>query len=92
MLNLLESEGINESTLVSLRLSAQLSFQAIEESDPESVDLLYLLALLPGGINPADLDLLWDKVRRQNNKYHHEAQRNQSATGIELSRAGSMRS
>lgn len=52
--------------LVSLRLSAQLSFQAIQESDPESMDLLLLLGLLPGGISPKHLDYLWGKVTPEN--------------------------
>lgn len=62
LFKVLKEEGIEESTLVSLRISIQLSFQAIEENDPESVDLLYLLGLLPGGIRPKDLDYLWGKV------------------------------
>ena len=73
LFKVLAEEGIEESTQVSLRLSSQLSFQAIEESDPESVDLLYLLGLLPGGINPTDLDYLWGKVTKQNRKMHIEA-------------------
>ena len=48
--------------MVSLRLSAHCSFQAIVESDPESMDLLFLLGLLPGGISPDDLDYLWGRV------------------------------
>ena len=50
LFKIMSEEGIEESMLVSLRLSAQLSVQAIQESDPESVDLLLLLGLLPGGI------------------------------------------
>ena len=50
LFKIMSEEGIEESMLVSLRLSAQLSVQAIQESDPESMDLLLLLGLLPGGI------------------------------------------
>ena len=81
LFKVLEEEGIEESTQVSLRLSSHLAIEAIEESDPESVDLLYLLGLLPGGINPTDLDYLWGKVTKQNRKMHIEAKQNASAAG-----------
>ena len=48
--------------IASLRLSAQISIQFIKDSDPESMDLFLLLGLLPGGLTPSDLDLLWKKV------------------------------
>ena len=62
LLDNLKQEGIQDSMLVSLRLSTHISVQAIQDNDPESMDLLYLLSLLPGGIIPEDLDLLWAKV------------------------------
>ena len=70
LFKLLKEEGIEDSNLFSLRLSATLSFQQIEESDPESTDLLDLLGLLPGGISPVDLDYLWGKVTKQSRKVH----------------------
>ena len=48
---------------LSLTLSAGISFQAVEEKDPENIELLHLLALLPGGISPDDLDNLWGKLQ-----------------------------
>ena len=32
------------------------------DSDLESMDLFFLLGMLPGGISPKDLDELWLKV------------------------------
>ena len=73
LFKVLSDEGIEEGMLVSLRLSAQLSVQAIQESDPESMDLLYLLGLLPGGIKPNELDYLWIRVSQENRKMNIEA-------------------
>lgn len=80
--------------MVSLRLSATVSFQQIEESDPESLDLLFLLGLLPKGVNATDLDYLWSKVTKQSRKmYIEESNNNKSAVGgNEPSFVGSARS
>lgn len=83
LFKLLSEEGIEETMLVSLRLSAQLSFQVIQESDPESMDLLYLLGLLPGGITSNDLDYLWGKVTDQNKKMHLEVKLNTNSKILE---------
>ena len=77
---------------MSLRLSATVSFQQIDENDPESVDLLFLLGQLPGGINPEDLDYLWLKVTKQNRKMHQEANNKSAVGGNENSFIGSVRS
>lgn len=69
LFKVLEQDGIEETNLVSLRLSAGLSFQAIEDSDPENIDLLNLLALLPGGIRPGDLDHLWSNVTKKSRTF-----------------------
>ena len=53
---MLKTDKIEDSMMISLRLSAQVSIQFIQDSDPESMDLFYLLGMLPGGIAPSDLD------------------------------------
>ena len=55
--------------IASLRLSAQLSIQFIKDTDPESMDLFLLLEMLPGGVTPTDLDLLWNKVTELTKKF-----------------------
>ena len=39
-----------------------MSIEFISESDSESMNLFYLLGMLPGGIAPDDLDKLWEQV------------------------------
>ena len=58
---LLKKEEIQDSMIASLTLSAQVSIQFIRENDPESMDLFFILSMLPGGVTPAELDLLWSK-------------------------------
>ena len=65
----MKQEGIADSMLASLRISAQLAIQTIQDNDPESMDLLYLLCLLPGGISHDDLDYLWNKVMQEHRKF-----------------------
>ena len=48
--------------MASLTISAQVSIQFIRENDPESMDLFFLLGMLPGGLSSTELDLLWNKV------------------------------
>ena len=50
--DMLKTDKIEDSMMISLRLSAQVSIQFIQDSDPESMDLFYLLGMLPGGIAP----------------------------------------
>lgn len=59
----LKKEGDGHEYRLSLTLSAGISFQAVEEKDPENIELLHLLALLPGGVSPDDLDLLWGSMQ-----------------------------
>ena len=53
---------IEDCMMASLQLSAEVSIQYIADSDPESMDLFYLLGMLPGGIIPKDLDGMWSKI------------------------------
>ena len=48
--------------MASLQLSAQVSIEFIKYSDPETMDLFYLLGMLPGGIHTKELDHLWNRV------------------------------
>ena len=48
------------------------------------MDLLYLLSLLPGGITPEDLDILWAKVTHQNRQIHLEVNNMKEAVNITL--------
>jgi hypothetical protein len=38
------------------------------DSDPESMDLFFLLGMLPGGISPRELDHLWHKITQVSKK------------------------
>ena len=62
LLFILKQEMIEDSMMASLQLSAQVSIQFIKDSDPESMELFYLLGMLPGGISPKELDILWAKI------------------------------
>ena len=42
-----------------MRQSVHISIQAMKYADPDCLELLYLLALLPGGILAKDLDTIW---------------------------------
>jgi hypothetical protein len=42
-----------------MRSSLHVSLRSIQNSDPECLELLYLLSLLPEGIMPKELDMLW---------------------------------
>ena len=33
--------------------------QQLQENDPECMELLFFLTMLPGGVLPKDLDILW---------------------------------
>ena len=67
---MLKTDKIEDSMMISLRLSAQVSIQFIQDSDPESMDLFYLLGMLPGGIAPQDLDFLWQRILKQNSQVY----------------------
>ena len=59
---MLKNEKIEDKMAQSLTIPAQVSIQFIMDSDIESMDLFFLLGMLPGGISPKDLDELWLKV------------------------------
>ena len=59
LFNELKKDKVDDSTMASLRISAQVSIQFISESDPETMNLFYILGMLPGGLSPDDLDCLW---------------------------------
>ena len=42
-----------------MRQSVHISLQAMKCADPDCLDMIYLLALLPGGILARDLDIIW---------------------------------
>ena len=53
----------NKKALAPLRLSASVSIQHILETDGDSLDLLFLLSLIPGGITWTALNKLWKKLK-----------------------------
>ena len=57
-----KQEKIEDKMAESLAISAQVSIQFIMDSDIETMDLFFLLGMLPGGVSPKDLDELWHKV------------------------------
>ena len=54
--NLLKKEQIQDTMMASLTISAQVSIHYIRENDPESMDLFFLLGMLPGGVSTTELD------------------------------------
>ena len=61
--NELKKDNVDDCTLASLRISAAVSIRFISESDPETMNLFYLLGMMPGGITPNELDCLWKKIK-----------------------------
>ena len=59
---ILKQAEIEDEMMKSLQLSAQVSIEFISKSDPETMDLFYLLGMLPGGISPKELNEIWSKV------------------------------
>ena len=47
----LGDDGIEETMLISLRSASEIAFNQIKDNDPEAEDLIYLLGLLPGGVD-----------------------------------------
>jgi hypothetical protein len=50
ILEIVKAEKIEDSMMQTLRLSMQISILSFHDTDPESVQLLYLLSMMPGGI------------------------------------------
>lgn len=74
----------DEDPIVSLmRSSVHISLQSLEHSDPECIELLYLLALLPGGILPKDLDQLWNAAKQKVGKHGSRSMRDSFLTAFE---------
>lgn len=48
----------------SLRISVQVSVQEINESDPVSMQIFFLLGQLPGGIFFKDLEKIWIQIQQ----------------------------
>lgn len=58
--NQLSKSDVSEDNMMSLmQSSVHISLQSMKTRDPECLHLLYLLSLLPGGILPRELDVLW---------------------------------
>jgi hypothetical protein len=55
----LSHEEGEDPMMVLMRSTVHISLQSMQNSDPECLELLYLLSLLPGGVTPRELDILW---------------------------------
>ena len=56
---------IENRTLASLRMSAEVSIQHILDTDGESADLFFLLGLLPGGLIKSEIEHLWQQLMKR---------------------------
>lgn len=45
--------------MASLRMSLQVSITQINEYDKESMKLFFILGMLPAGVLPTELDVIW---------------------------------
>ena len=59
MFQVLQVDGIKDSTVASLRLSLEASIKILEKEDKESLQFFFLVGMLPGGIEEEELQELW---------------------------------
>ena len=45
--------------MASLKVSMDISINQLKETEPEAINLFWLIGLLPGGCTPNELDSLW---------------------------------
>lgn len=45
--------------MAAIKATINISMQHLNNSDPECMELLYFLVMLPGGVLPKDLDIIW---------------------------------
>lgn len=62
--DILNKKDTPNQVLMSLKICAQISIQHFQENDQESMELFFLLGLLPGGISNFELDELWVEVQK----------------------------
>jgi hypothetical protein len=57
MLENLREEGVNETSMVSLRISLESSIDALREKKlDKAINLFFLIGLLPGGAKESELE------------------------------------
>ena len=54
-----ENDDNVDALMHAIKISTYLSIKNIIQTHPHSMELLRLVAMLPGGIEPKDLDKLW---------------------------------
>lgn len=59
MHDVLKVDGINDSTVASLRLSLEVSIKSLEKENSQSLQFFFLIGLLPGGVYEQEFKDLW---------------------------------
>ncbi|CDW71451.1 UNKNOWN [Stylonychia lemnae] len=59
MFDTLKVEGIEDSTVASLRVSLEASITVLQREDPSAYNFFFLIGMLPGGIEEDELVELW---------------------------------
>jgi len=59
MNEVLRVEGIQDSTVASLRVSLEASIQILEKEDAESYNFFFMLGMLPGGATGEELESMY---------------------------------
>ena len=68
MHDVLQVDGIKDSTVASLRLSLEASIKIMQKEDSESLQFFFFIGMLPGGIEEEELEQIWGP----NSKKHIE--------------------
>lgn len=58
MHEVLQVDGIQDSTVASLRLSLEASIKILDKEDKKSLQFFFLIGMLPGGIKEEELSQL----------------------------------
>lgn len=59
MYDVLKVDGIEDSTVASLRLSLEVSVKVLQKEEPEALNFFFFIGMLPGGIEEDELAELW---------------------------------
>lgn len=59
MYDVLKVDGIEDSTVASLRLSLEVSIKVLQNEDLQALQFFFLIGMLPGGIEEEELAEIW---------------------------------
>ena len=64
MYDVLKVDGIEDSTVASLRLSLEVSVKVLQKEEPEALNFFFFIGMLPGGIEEDELAELWQDYKK----------------------------